>query len=165
MQVFRNLPEGTLAELIDGILYMSPAPTTYHQLVIGTLHRVLANFVLDKALGTVFLSPVDVYLDETLNAVQPDLLFISKDSKLVMKRDGLYGAPDLIIEVLSPTNPKHDLVRKKSLYEKFGVKEYWIVDPEAKDATGFELREAEYHPLVTTKSKFHSALLRQEFEF
>ena len=165
MQVFRGLPEGTLAEVIDDVLYMSPAPTPFHQLAIGNLHLALATFVQERKLGTVFLSPIDVYLDEDHNAVQPDLLFVSKENKLVVARDGLHGSPDLVIEVLSPTNAKHDTMRKKALYEKFGVKEYWIVDPDTRHATGFMLTEKSYIALPEEVSRLVSPMLGASFSY
>lgn len=116
-------------------------------------------------MGEILIAPVDLYLDEMANAVQPDILFSSKNNPLVVDKSGLHGVPDLIIEILSPGNKEHDLVKKKLLYEKFGVKEYWVIDPETKMATGYSLKDATYCPIVELKDKIDSPLLGSIFEY
>lgn len=165
MQVFKMLPEGTLAEVIENVLYMSPAPNPFHQRILLRLSSRLDNYVSENELGEILIAPVDLYLDETANAVQPDILFFSKKNPLVVNRSGLHGVPDLIIEILSPGNKEHDLVKKKLLYEKFGVKEYWIIDPETKLATGYALNEAAYQLIGEHKGKMDSPLLGSTFEY
>jgi len=165
MQVFKMLPEGTLAEVIENVLYMSPAPNPYHQRILVRLSSRLDNYILENELGEILIAPVDLYLDETANAVQPDILFFSKNNPLVVNKSGLHGVPDLIIEILSPGNKEHDLVKKKLLYEKFGVKEYWIIDPETKIASGYTLKEITYHPIGEHKNKIDSPLLGSIFEY
>ena len=122
--VFQMLPEGTLAEVIHNQLFMAPSPTPYHQEVVGNLFTDINVFVRTNKLGKVFFAPLDLYLDQHSNVVQPDILFIDKNNPLVIDNRGLRGIPDLIIEILSPGNKKYDSVKKKKLYEKFGVKEY-----------------------------------------
>lgn len=166
MEVFQMLPEGTLAELINGSLYMSPAPNPYHQRTLGTLFRLLSKYVEEHAMGEVFLSPCDVYLDEHSNAVQPDIVLISAKGNVIVNKSGLHGTPDLLIEVLSPGNPEHDTITKKTLYEKFGIQEYWIVNPDTKETIGYSLKDNTYQPLGQFIGKIHSALLdNQMFEF
>ena len=86
------------------------------------------------------LSPCDVFLDAQANAVQPDIIFVSTEHLSIIKDDAIYGIPDLLIEVLSAGNSEHDLVTKKRLYEKFGVKEYWIVNPVTDETIGYSLK-------------------------
>ena len=161
MEVFKLLPEGTLAEIIENKLYMSPTPVTKHQRIISKLLSGLYVFVNKDDKGEVFTAPFDVFLDEESNAVQPDIIFVSKEnSKIIDEETTIHGVPDLLIEILSPGNRKHDLVTKKDLYEKFGVKEYWIIDPETKEQyTTTELDETNlanikeaYNNLKTNKS-------------
>lgn len=165
MEVFKMLPEGTLAEVIDNTLCMSPAPTPYHQRLFLNLASALYTFVSSNNSGEIFVAPIDVYLDERSSVVQPDILFISSDSDVMVDHQGLHGVPDLIIEILSPGNKKHDLITKKALYEKFGVKEYWIVDPDTKDVVGYQYEKDHYMPLETSPGEIRSPLLHQTFTF
>ncbi len=166
MEVYKMLPEGTLAELINGQLFMSPAPTNQHQRILKKIFKVLDSFVEEKNLGEVFLAPSDVYLDQNSNAVQPDLYFVSKQNKMIIRdTEPNEGAPDLIIELLSPGNTKHDAITKKNLYEKFGVKEYWIVDPATKETTVYQLQNNSYELVGKEIGKAQSVLLNHQFEF
>lgn len=164
-EVFQMLPEGTLAEVIDNQLFMAPAPTPFHQETSGDLFTEINLFVKRNKLGKVFFAPVDLYLDEYSNVVQPDLLFIAKGNALLIDKKGLKGVPDLIIEILSPGNKNYDAVKKKNLYEQFRVKEYWLVDPETKIATGFLLQGETYISQKETQNKLHSAVLGETFSF
>lgn len=164
LEVYRMLPEGTRAELIHGTIFMSPAPLRNHQKVITVLLSAIYNYVSQNELGEVYTSPFDVYLNED-NAFQPDIVFVSTDNEEILKDDGIHGAPDLIIEVLSPGTSKSDLTKKKPVYEKAGVKEYWVVDPKTKIATGFQLVKGKYQEFKKEKSKISSNLLKQVFKF
>jgi len=121
-------------ELIDGIAYeMTPAPSRTHSLISGKLFRMLGNFLEGKACE-VHHAPFDVRLprrnkpdEEIRNVVQPDILVVCDEGKLDDR--GCRGAPDLIIEILSPSTASRDCIVKKNLYEKHGVKEFWLVDP------------------------------------
>ena len=165
MEVFKMLPEGSLAEIIDNTLFMSPAPSPFHQRLILTLATQINTFVSTNKLGEVFVSPIDVFLDETSNVVQPDLLFISSTNKVEIDAEGIHGVPDLIIEILSPGNKKHDMVIKKSLYEKFGVKEYWIIDPDTRQSHGYILKENSFENLKEDRGTFASPSLNGTFQF
>jgi len=120
-------------ELIDGIAYMMSAPTLEHQSILGELYLQLATWLKGKSCK-VFLSPCDVCLtglgDEDDTVVQPDILIVCDESKLDKKRCN--GAPDMVIEILSPSTSKRDLFIKLEKYQNAGVREYWIVDPDAK---------------------------------
>lgn len=165
MEVFKRLPEGTLAEIIDGNLYMLPFPNTSHQRALGDVVAVLHSFVDQHHLGEVFLGPLDVYLDEEKNVVQPNIFFVSSENDLTGKDDFIHGVPDLIIEILSPGFEEYDLVRKKELYEKFGVKEYWVINPDSKESSGFFLKDGKYDSPLTYQACIKSLLLNHEFHF
>jgi Uma2 family endonuclease len=165
MEVFKMLPEGTRCELIDGIIYMSPAPTSTHQSLIVTLTGLFFNFVNSTKSGKIFIGPIDVYLDNRKNAFQPDLLFVASDNEAIIREDGIYGTPDLVIEILSPGTKSFDLTKKKKVYEKSGVREYWAIDPQTKIAIGFQLIEKKFQELKKEKGKIVSSLLRHTFKF
>lgn len=164
MEVYKMLPQGTLAELIDGKIYMSPSPVTDHQRIISRLLSKIFSYVEEEGLGEVFVSPFDVYLDEHANAVQPDLIFVSK-TNIHIVQDHIHGVPDLLIELLSPGNKTHDTVTKKNLYETFKVKEYWIIDPATKESIGYRLEGGRYQEFARSVGNIASLLLKQRFDF
>lgn len=130
MEVYKSLPEGTLADLIDDVIYVRPFPVYRHQKILQEILKKLDAEVTNKKLGEVILGPFDVYLDEESNAVQPDIVVVRNKSMHILDEKGhIHGVPDLLVEILSPGNTDHDIVRKKDLYERFGVKEYWVVEP------------------------------------
>ncbi|MBC7473832.1 MAG: Uma2 family endonuclease [Candidatus Sericytochromatia bacterium] len=115
-------------ELIGGNLIMVPAPNTEHQNVSKIIEMSLYNFVLKNKLGDVYNAPIDVYFDDK-NLVQPDILFIAQDNMSIIKKKGIFGSPDVLVEIISPSSRNRDLYTKKDLYQLFKIKEYWIVDP------------------------------------
>ena len=125
------LPEESRYEIIDGDLQMSPSPTERHQQAAGNLYEVFARFVRERRLGRVLIAPFDVILSET-DVVQPDILFVSKDRAEIIRENGVFGAPDLVIEVLSPATAQRDRTVKAKLYARAGVKELWLVDPDGR---------------------------------
>ena len=134
---YAQLPEGAPYQLIDGELVMSPSPSTYHQHLVLRLGRALLNFAEEHQTGEVFVAPMDVYLSPE-DTVQPDLIFIAQARRGIIGEQKIDGAPDLIVEILSPSTAYLDLTKKKRLYERHGVKEYWIVDPEQRTVEIFE---------------------------
>ena len=136
---YKLLPEGAPYQLIEGELIMTPAPNPLHQMISGNLFKKLSKIVDAKHAGTILYSPVDVYLDDE-NAYQPDIVFIAKERQGIIKDDGIHGAPDLVIEILSPSTAYYDIKKKYKVYERYGVKEYWIVDPEMKSIEVFSLK-------------------------
>ena len=126
---YSKTPDDERWELIDGELIMAPSPTGRHQLVVGKLYRLLADFVERSGLGMVFLAPFDVVLSE-LNVVQPDVMFISDAKAHILTDANVQGAPDLVVEVLSPSTAIRDWRTKLDLYAEYGVQEYWVVDPD-----------------------------------
>ncbi|MHB1645398.1 MAG: Uma2 family endonuclease [Candidatus Acididesulfobacter diazotrophicus] len=128
---YYNLPEGSPYQLIEGDLVMSPSPTTEHQSISRNVEFLILNYVKKNNLGIVFNAPIDVYLDD-INAYQPDIIFILNKNKSIIQKKGIKGAPDLVIEILSPSSLYYDTKTKKNVYERIGVKEYIIIDPEEK---------------------------------
>jgi Uma2 family endonuclease len=124
-----NVPDdGNQYELISGQIIMVPPPTTYHQDILGFLFSTLDSIVRPRRLGKVLPSPVNVYATGH-DVYQPDILFVRQENLSMIAMDGVHGAPDLVIEILSPSNAYYDLKHKKEIYEQIGVREYWIVDP------------------------------------
>ena len=142
-------PEDVRYELIDGVAYlMAPAPTLDHQDVVGEVFLQLANALADKPCRA-YVSPVDVRLpkadeaDEAIDTVvQPDVLVVCDAAKT--DRRGIRGAPDLAVEVLSPSTASHDQVRKLRVYERAGVREYWLVHPIDRVLTIYRLDQGRY---------------------
>jgi Uma2 family endonuclease len=125
---FLQLEESNLpCELINGEVFMSPAPSFTHQIVLSNLNDLLKAFSKKNG-GITMFSPVDVYLDRK-NVFQPDLLYVAKENLGIISERGLNAAPDLAVEIISPSNGFKDRNQKRKLYQKFGVKEYWIIDP------------------------------------
>lgn len=124
-----SLPEGAPYQLLSGELVMTPSPVPLHQSISFELSFQLATFIKKNNLGQVFVAPLDVCFDEE-NIYQPDVLFICKENQKIIGKAMIEGAPDLVMEVLSPSTAYYDLRTKFRLYEKSGVREYWIVDPE-----------------------------------
>lgn len=121
--------DGLQHEIIDGDHFVNPAPNLYHQHVSRHLqHQLLLKIEL-AGLGVVINAPVDLQLSEH-DIVQPDLVFVSLAQRWIMTPTRIKGIPDLVVEILSPSNSKHDTELKRSLYERCGVPEYWIVFPE-----------------------------------
>lgn len=118
-------------EVVDGELLMTPAPTPHHQQVALTLARRFADFVESRRLGTILIAPCDVVLSE-INVFQPDILLISVERRALIEEKKIAGAPDLVVEVLSPSTEQRDRIAKAKQYARFGVREMWLVDPAAK---------------------------------
>jgi Uma2 family endonuclease len=128
LEEFMQLEESNLpCELINGEVFMSPAPSFTHQIVSGNLYDLLKAFARKNG-GVALFSPVDVILDRK-NVFQPDLLYVAKENLGIISERGLNAAPDLAVEIISPSNSFKDRNQKRKLYQKFGVKEYWIIDP------------------------------------
>ncbi|MGI9173783.1 MAG: Uma2 family endonuclease [Rhodothermales bacterium] len=138
------IPEdGKRHEIIDGIEYVTAAPNVRHQRIIGRLFNRLYTYAEETGAGEVFVAPVDNILSD-IDIVQPDILFVSEGRAGIIEEHGLVEAPDLVAEVLSPSNRRHDEVRKLQLYERFGAGEYWILDPERDTVTVYRLEGARY---------------------
>ena len=121
-------PDSGHYQLIQGELITMTSPNTRHQRIIRLLTKSLESYLEKYPIGEIFLSPMDVVFADG-DVYQPDILFILESNKHIIEETKINGVPDLIVEVLSPSNAYYDLVVKKKIYEKCGVREYWIVDP------------------------------------
>lgn len=147
-----------LYELIDGKIMKRNHPGLKHQRVLGRLYALFNAFVLSGNVGEVLFAPFGVILDE-FNDVQPDLIFVSENQKSILREDGIHGVPELLVEIISPTSVTRDRVRKKAVYERLGVAEYWLVDPQngsievyERTDVGYELfSDSETNPVVKSK--------------
>jgi Uma2 family endonuclease len=152
------LPEGAPYQLIAGKLIVTPAPTPYHQMISIRLQTRLFRFVEERNLGVVLEAPIDVYLEET-ETYQPDIIYIAGDRLHIIEQARINGAPDLVVEILSPSTAYYDLKKKARKYAEHGVKEYWIVDPEEKSielyrgVEGAFVREERVEETGTVKSR------------
>ncbi len=165
LEVFKSLPEGTNIQLIENNLVMSPAPIPLHQWIIGEIFGELRSFFRKEKNGRVWISPSDLHLDD-FNVYQPDLFVVlgtppQRPGRKMEHR----GILDLIVEVLSPSTARYDLHEKKEVYESFGVKEYWIINPEDYTATGYYLVNDEYHEFFKGEGVLESKLLNVKIEF
>ena len=148
-------------ELFDGEIMKRSAPSLIHQRISRKLLGKMDAYIEEKKLGEVFSAPVDLNLDEH-NAFQPDLAFISKErSFLIEDGDYIKGAPDLVVEIISPGTVKKDRVIKKDLCERFAVREYWLVDPLNKGIEIYIMQEDKYvlHDLQEISGKINSTVL------
>lgn len=139
---------------------MAPAPNIPHQIITGNLYAHLREHVTAKRAGHVFVAPVDVYLTEH-DVVQPDVLFVSTANAALIHDDGVHGAPDLVIEVLSPATAQLDSKAKKRLYAKHGCKELWLVDPLLSQIQIYDFARDTAKPtrLIAEHEKFTTRLL------
>ena len=122
--------DGQRHELIDGEHYVTPSPKISHQVIVGNLHFAIRQYLERSPVGQVFLSPLDVVLSH-FDVVVPDLLFVKAERRSgLLTKQNVRGAPDLVIEVGSPSTRRRDETIKRRLFERSEVSEYWIVDPE-----------------------------------
>jgi Uma2 family endonuclease len=141
---YASWPDDERWELIGGVAYgMSPSPTVPHQLVSGDLYATVRDF-LDGKPCLPFIAPIDVYLPEAVSdttdtVVQPDILVVCDASKI--QHDGIHGAPDFVVEVLSESTAYKDLNDKRAAYERSGVREYWLVNPGSGSVLQYQLRD------------------------
>ena len=119
-------------DVIDGILIMAPSPTRIHQEILGQLYFLLRQFLDEHRLGSVFIAPLDVVVErDPLKTRQPDLLFVSNARSEILQ-DIVEGAPDLVVEILSPSNSRAHIQEKLDDYAGLGVSECWLVSPEGR---------------------------------
>lgn len=149
---YKKLPEGAPYQLIKGELIMTPAPKPIHQIILSNIFERLRAWTKAKDLGLVLPAPVDVFADKE-NAYQPDIIFISKKQMNLLKDDGFYGVPDLVVEILSPSSGYYDLREKFYVYEEKGVKEYWIVDYNLREIEIYENKDGKFISYLKLKGE------------
>ena len=155
------LPDnGKRYQIIEGEIYMTPAPIPYHQDILWKLLFLLRTFVERQGLGRVYFAPCDVVLSDE-NIVQPDIFFISKEREYIITEKNIQGAPDLVVEILSPSTAMLDKTLKIKLYEKFKVKEYWLADPGKREMEVLMLKGKSFESVGVFKGEesFESPLL------
>ncbi len=156
-EFFRLYPEESRFELVDGEVYEMPAPSFLHQEILFRLAIKVRNFCEHKQVGIVVIAPIDVVFSRDI-VLQPDIVYVSDLSKV---KDRIYGVPDLVVEVASPSTLKRDITDKMKIYEKYGVKEYWIVFSSEKTILVYQLTENGYELFSSAieKGKVRSKVL------
>jgi Uma2 family endonuclease len=128
-------------EIIKGELFMSPAPNTKHQRIIKKLTCLIEDYLIQKKdKGEIFISPIDVVFSEE-DVLQPDIVYVSEKNQEIIQERGIFGVPDIVIEVISSGSERTDLLEKKRIYEEYKVKEYWIVFPREEFIVVWEYKE------------------------
>jgi Uma2 family endonuclease len=149
---YYKLDDDQRYEIIDGNLLMAPAPTLWHQDWLMDLAVLLRQHIRKNHLGRLFIAPVDVVLDDE-NTVQPDLVFVATANARILRQRAIFGAPDLLVELVSPSSVRRDRYVKKDLYSRFGVKEYCIGDPANSSLEVFALHKGRYKPHCAAEEK------------
>ena len=140
-----RLPNDTFRyEIIEGELFVSPSPGTNHQIAVSSLLAAMHHHARRNNLGLVLTSPISVRLPLRDSIVQPDILFVRRERIAIVKDDAIDGAPDLVVEILSPSNWVYDRSHKQEAYLQAGVREYWIVDYRARTVDVLVLEDEEY---------------------
>lgn len=148
---YLELPnDGKRYQLLDGELDVTPAPSTLHQRVVTNLLVFLELYVRRDRLGTVLVAPCDVLLSD-ITVVQPDLLFVARERREIVRPEHVRGAPDLVVEVVSPRTARTDREVKRQLYARYGVPHYWLIDPEQRAATALVLEAGGYRQAVVSQ--------------
>ncbi|HEY5463494.1 MAG TPA: Uma2 family endonuclease [Hanamia sp.] len=164
LEIWKSLPESTLCQLVNNKLVLSPSPYDIHQKVLGEISFRISMFLKKNKIGEIRIGLYDVYLSKQ-NILQPDILFIKNENLNKIKDKGLVGAPDMVIEILSPSNSDLDFEEKRLVYERYGVKEYFIVDPNSKTVYAYFLNKRKYQEQELDDGKIKSALLNTEILF
>jgi len=139
----RETAEGEYFTIIAGERFMSPSPTVFHQHILLNLGMVLQTWVRQSRIGKLGLAPLDVVLGDD-EVVQPDLIFVLNEHLDRLTRKNVHGAPDLVIEILSPGSTRLDRVKKRELYARHSVPEYWIVSPGERTVEVLRLQDKQY---------------------
>jgi Uma2 family endonuclease len=146
---YKRLPDdGQRYEIIEGVLYMVAAPNFDHQYTVGEVFVALRTYVRERQLGIVISAPFEVHLPDIARPVQPDVIFVASERAPRPGAADFTGAPDLIVEVLSPSTARTDRLVKFSAYERAGVREYWLVDPRTHSVEVYSLSEDGVYEMV-----------------
>ena len=127
---YMTTPDDKRCQLLDGELIVAPSPTDRHQEISLSITLALQQFVAANDLGRIRYAPLDVVLSD-YDVAQPDILFVSNERSGIITKANIQGAPDLVVEILSPATAQHDRGYKRTLYGRHGIREYWLVDPDA----------------------------------
>ena len=130
-------------ELMDGELFVLPSPTPRHQTVVGNLSFAFGAFVQRHRMGKVYFAPLDVVLSDH-DVLQPDVIFISEGRQGFITESNINGPPDLVVEVLSPSTQERDRTAKRTIYARYGVREYWLIDPETRTVEVLKADEPDF---------------------
>jgi Uma2 family endonuclease len=165
IDVYKMLPEGTRCEVIFNELIMSPSPSKDHQFTLIKLTTLLFQFLDSRKTGILMTTPFDVYFENEQSVVQPDLFVVLVENEKIIKKNGVHGVPPIIIEIVS-TNRAYDMQRKRALYERVGVSEYFIIDPENKKTILLTLNaNGIYEQTFERTGVFKSDILACEISF
>jgi len=155
---FVHFPDdGKRHELIDGEHYVTPSPNTRHQRIVRDLVILIGTHLKHQPAGEIFAAPFDVVFSD-FDVVEPDLLFVSSERARVLTEKNVQGAPDLVVEVGSPATRRRDEKTKLQLYERFGVQEYWVVDPDLDAVKVYRLVEGRYQRVAELALADHDVL-------
>ncbi len=149
---YAALPEGAPCQLIDGELVMSPSPNPDHQRVSQRLEHAIQEYLRSNRIGEFFHAPLDVYLSDQ-ETYQPNILVVLNERRSIVTESKIEGAPDVVVEILSPSTGYYDLTHKKDAYAVAGVQEYWIVDPMEKWIEVFENSGGEFRLMDRQRRK------------
>lgn len=151
--------DGLRHEIIDGEHYVTPSPNVRHQDLVGRLHLALGNFLAaHPSMGRLFMAPLDVVFS-FYDVVEPDLLFVAHDQLEIMTEKNVQGAPALVVEVLSKSTKARDERIKLQLFDRSGVREYWLVDPDRNHVTAFRRQHGgTLQSMATLNSSDHEVL-------
>jgi Uma2 family endonuclease len=158
---YQEMPPGPpYYQVIEGDLVMSPSPNTFHQHIAGNIYFLLRQHLSENSIGEVFMAPLDVFLSD-INVYQPDVIFVSNERRAIITDHGIEGAPDLLVEALSPATARYDKGSKRKIYARTGVKELWLVNPEARTLQVYLLAKDSETPSATHRANatFTSSLL------
>jgi Uma2 family endonuclease len=154
--------DGKRHELVEGERYVSPSPVFKHQDIVANLLRVIGVFLKQTGIGKIVCAPMDVVFSD-VDVVEPDLVYVSAARSAIITEDNIQGAPDLVVEILSPSSRKTDEIIKRKLYERYGVAEYWIVDPELETVKVYRFVEGRYARVAELARETGATLASPQF--
>lgn len=146
---YYSLPEhGPRYQLVEGELHLNPTPNRFHQTISRNMMGSVFGYLRKNKIGIFYTAPFDVQLTD-LNVYQPDIVYIKNEHRSLLTQQGLRGAPDFVVEILSPATAELDLGVKREIYARTGVEELWIVEPDARRIQVYRLQENRETPSVT----------------
>jgi Uma2 family endonuclease len=153
-------PGGPRYQLIEGEMHMTPAPSRFHQTILGNIYLIIRSYLDANPIGEVYRSLFDVVLTD-INGYQPDVLSVADKHRAVLTDAGAEGAPDSIVEILSPSTAHHDKGVKREVYARTGVEEFWLIDPDQRRTQVCRFKDDVETPIATydDASSFTTQLL------